>query len=72
LVALWFLVLEQRRVGKKTPVITGAQTRKVFTRLLRRPAPGAARIAAEVTRVPRRSEEARIHAWHAATRPASV
>ena len=39
LVALWFLCLERRRVGGKTPAITVSQMRQVFTRLLRNPPP---------------------------------
>jgi hypothetical protein len=67
LVALWFLCLERRRVGGKTPAITVAQMRQVFTRLLRDPPPTPAAIAAEVSRVLRRNEEARIYHWYAAT-----
>ena len=37
--ALWFLTLEKRRVGKKTPAMTVAQIREIFSRLLRQPAP---------------------------------
>jgi hypothetical protein len=46
--------------------VTVAQVREIFTRLLRVPAPSAARIAEEITRVLRRKEEARIYHWHAA------
>ena len=41
--------------------------REVFARLLRPDPPGAARIAQEVSRVPRRNKEARIYHWYAAT-----
>jgi len=67
LLALWFLCLERWRVGGgKTPAITVSQMRQVFTRLLRDPPPRPAAIAAEVTRVLRRNEEARIYHWFAA------
>ena len=46
--------------------MTVSQVREVFARLLRVPAPGADRIATEVSRVLRRKEEARIYHWHAA------
>jgi SRSO17 transposase len=67
LVALWFLCLERRRAGGKTPAITVSQMRQVFTRLLRHPAPSAEEIAAEVSRVLRRNEESRIYHWYART-----
>ncbi len=41
--------------------------REVFARLLQRDPPSPRRIAEEVSRVLRRSEEARIYHWHAAT-----
>ena len=41
--------------------------REVFTRLLRPNPPGARQIAAEVSRVLRRNEEARIYHWFART-----
>ena len=53
--------------GGKTPAITASQTRQIFTRLLRHPAPGPEQIAEEVTRVLRRNEESRIYHWHKAT-----
>jgi len=40
---------------------------EVFARLLQPNPPGPSRIAAEVSRVLRRNEEARIYHWHAAT-----
>ena len=39
LVVLWFLCLERRRSGGKTPAVTVPQMRQIFTRLLRHPAP---------------------------------
>jgi hypothetical protein len=50
--------------GGKTPAVTVPQVRQIFTRLLRGPAPTAEEIAADVTRVLRRNEEARIYHWH--------
>jgi hypothetical protein len=41
--------------------------REIFSRLLRNPAPSAAKIADEVTRVLQRNEESRIYHWHATT-----
>jgi hypothetical protein len=43
--------------------VTVSQVREIFTRLLRSPAPSPERIAAEVTRVLRRKESARIYKW---------
>ena len=43
------------------------QLREVFSRLLQLYPPGPSQIAAEVSRVLRRNEEARIYHWHAAT-----
>jgi hypothetical protein len=47
--------------------LTVTQLREVFARLLQPDPPGPDRIAAEVSRVLRRNEEARIYHWHAAT-----
>ncbi len=67
LLALWFLILERRRVGGKTPAVTVSQVREIFTRLVRVPAPSPERIAQQVTRVLWRTEAARIYKWHKAT-----
>jgi hypothetical protein len=48
-------------------VLTVPQLREVFARLLQPRPPRAAEIAAEVSRVLRRNEEARIYHWHAKT-----
>jgi hypothetical protein len=53
--------------GGKTPAVTVSQVRQIFSRLLRDPAPTAAQIAEEITRVLRRNEESRIYHWYAAT-----
>lgn len=52
--------------GKKTPALTVPQLREVFARLLRAKPPSARQIAEEVSRVLRRTEEARIYHWHKA------
>jgi hypothetical protein len=67
LLALWFLVLERNRLGEKKPALTVAQTREVFTRLLRDPPPSPEQIVDEINRVLRRNEEARIYHWHQKT-----
>ena len=63
LLALWFLCWSGGGSGGKTPAVTVSQVREIFTRLLRSPAPSPERIAAEVTRVLRRKEAARIYKW---------
>ena len=67
LLALLFVVLEKLQLGKKTPAITAAQVRAIFTELLRHPRPTYRHIAEVVSKVLRRSEEARIYAWHTKT-----
>jgi hypothetical protein len=49
------------------PAVTTPQIREIFSRLLRNPPPTSARIAAEVSEVLRRNEEARIYAWRQRT-----
>jgi hypothetical protein len=61
LVALWFLCLERRRFGEKTPAVTVPQMRQIFTRLLWQPAPTPEEIAEVVSRVLRRNQESRIY-----------
>ena len=60
-------ILERRRVGGKTPAVTVSQAREIFAHLLRVPAPSPERIAAVVTWVLWRREEARIYEWYKAT-----
>jgi hypothetical protein len=64
------LVPGAEATGGKTPALTVSQLRQVFSRLLRDPAPTAAAIAVEVTRVLRRNEEGRCEStiWYVATR----
>ena len=67
LLALWFLVLERRRLGKKIPALMVAQMGEVFARLLQPHPPSPSQIAKEVSGVLRRTEEARIYQWYKAT-----
>ena len=48
--------------------MTVCQVRAIFTRLLRKRPPTSAEIAAEISRVLRRNEEARIYHWYARTK----
>jgi SRSO17 transposase len=66
LLALWFLETERLRLGGKTRAVTVPQVRAIFTELLREPSPSPARIAAVVSAVLRRNEEARIYHWYRA------
>ena len=47
--------------------MTVAQMRTIFAHLLRRPRPGYAAIARQVSAVLCRTEETRIYKWHART-----
>src|SRR5262249_39287111 len=53
--------------GGKTPAVTAAQVRTIFTELLRQPQPSVAAIAEVVSTVLRRNEESRLYHWHQAT-----
>lgn len=55
LVALWFLCLERRHVGGKTPAVTVLQARDILAPLLRDPPLGPDEIARVVTRMLRRN-----------------
>jgi len=68
MLALWFLTTERRRVGKKTPALTVPQIREIFVRLLLPTPPSCAKIARTISRVLRRTEEARIYSYYAATK----
>jgi len=54
--------------GKKTPALTVPQIREIILRLLLPTPPSCAKIAREISRVLRRTEEARIYHYHAATK----
>jgi hypothetical protein len=47
--------------------VTVAQVRSIFTELLRTPAPSEQEIVAVINATLRRTEEARIYHWYAAT-----
>ena len=53
--------------GGKTPAMTVPQARHILARLLGDRPPSPEEIAAVVSRVLRRNEEARIYHWHKAT-----
>lgn len=63
MLALWFLVLEQRRVSRKTPAITVQQTAGAISELLRNPSTDLHRLALMITHRLRRTEQARIDQW---------
>ena len=58
---------KKKQLQALTPALTVPQLRELIARLLQRYPPSAAEIAAEVNRVLRRNEEARIYHWHAKT-----
>lgn len=66
LLALWFLQLEKMHL-KKTPAVTVAQVRAVFTALLQNPSATPAEIAAAITQMLQRNEQARVYHWHRTT-----
>lgn len=63
LLALWFLVGEQRRMSQATPAITVQQTAEAVSELLRNPGADLRRLAWIVTHRLQRSEQARIDHW---------
>ena len=63
LLALWFLVLEQKRFNKKTPAMTVQQSAEARGELLHEPGVNLRRLADKLTRRLRRSEQARIDHW---------
>lgn len=63
LLALWFLVLEQRRLNEATPAITLQQSAEAIGELLRDPHANLRHLALKITRRLRRTEWARIHHW---------
>ena len=67
LLALWFLCCERRRLGGENPGGHRVSSARGVHPAAARPAPGPERIAAEVSRVLRRKEAARIYHWHKAT-----
>lgn len=63
LLALWFLVLEQRRLSDSTPAITVQQSAEAIGELLREPQVDTRELALKITGRLRRTEKARIDHW---------
>ncbi len=68
MLALWFLVREQRRLGSNTPAMTLQQSAEAVSELLRNPAISTTELAQRITRRLRRTETARRHHWESAAR----
>jgi SRSO17 transposase len=68
LLALWFLVLERRRLGKQNAGLERATSARGLQPAAAAPAPSPGQIAAEVNRVLRRKEEARSYHYHRRTK----
>jgi hypothetical protein len=64
LLALWFLALERRRLGGENPGGDGGADAGDLHRAAPEAPPTASEIAAAVSRVLRRNEEARIYHWY--------
>lgn len=63
LLALMFLVLEQRRLSQRTPAITLQQSAEALGEILRNPNIDVRGLAEKTTRRLRRNEQSRIHHW---------
>lgn len=63
LLALWFLVQEQRRLNVGTPAMTLQQSAEAIGELLRQPELDVRQLALKITRRLRRMEQVRIHHW---------
>lgn len=63
LLALWFLVKEQRRLNQSTPAITLQQSKEAISELLRNPDIDARTLAQRITRRLQRNEQSRIDHW---------
>lgn len=63
LLALWFLVQEQRRLNVGTPAMTFQQSAEAVGELLREPDMDVGLLALKITRRLRRMEEVRIYHW---------
>ena len=63
LLALWFLVREQRRLSDTTPAITVQQSAEAIGELLRNPAMDTRELALKITARLRRTEKVRIDHW---------
>lgn len=63
LLALWFLVKEQRRLNQSTPAITLQQSKEAISELLRNPDLDARTLAQRITGRLQRNEQSRIAHW---------
>lgn len=63
LLALWFLVMEQRRLSDTTPAITVQQSAEAIGELLRDPEVDTRELAFKITGRLQRTEKARIDHW---------
>lgn len=63
MIAMWFLVLEQRRLNERTPAMTVQQSAEAVGEMLRNPHVDLRWLALKITRKLRRNEESRIHHW---------
>jgi SRSO17 transposase len=63
MLALYFLVLEQRRLSQSTPAVSVQQTAQVMGEILRNPDIDLKRLALKITNRLRRNEQTRIDHW---------
>jgi len=63
LLALYFLVLKQRRLSQSTPAITVQQTAEAMAEILRNPDIDVGELALRITNRLRRNEQTRINHW---------
>jgi len=63
LLALYFLVLEQRRLSQNTPAVSVQQTAEAMGEILRNPGIDVKELALMITDRLRRNEQVRIHQW---------
>lgn len=63
MLALYFLVREQRRLSRKTPAVTVQQTAEAVGEILRNPEIDIEELAFMITNRLRRNEQTRIHHW---------
>jgi len=63
LLALYFLVLEQRRLSQSTPAVSVQQTAEAMAEILRNPEIDVEELALRITNRLRRNEQVRIYQW---------
>ena len=63
MLALYFLVLEQRRLSRSTPAVSVQQTAEAIAEILRNPEIEVEELALIITNRLRRNERVRIHQW---------